>query len=680
MRKNKTAAMLVGVAVLGSTLVSCKNYSLPTRTDKENVTPSMISKESVTVNLSSDTLYAPKIENLNDDFILGMDASSVISEEESGVKYYDYEGKESDVFKTLAESGINYIRVRIWNDPYDSEGHGYGGGNNDIDKAVEIGKRATKYGMKLLANFHYSDFWADPKKQKAPKEWANYDIYKKSDALYNYTYDSLLKLYSAGVDVGMVQIGNETTTNMADAGDWDKVCMLFNAGSKASKEVFPDALVALHFTNPEIEGRYVEYGESLKKNNVNYDVFATSYYPYWHGTLENLTKTLNDVSNKFNKKVMIAETSYAYTTKDTDLWGNTIGTEKKASDTYDYPISIAGQANHVSTLVNTAVNKINNCIGVFYWEGTWISVGSNFESNKSKWEKYGSGWASSYAKEYDPDDAGKWYGGCAVENQAFFDEKGMPLESLKIWGLMKKGNTNVPKYAEGAEDISIAFNIKDEIKLPTTANVIYNDNSRVPTNVTWDFPDSIKNSIPTGGDNYYTIKGKVAGYDVICTLHIIEKNYIKNDSFEEDTTNWNVKIQGKASESYKVAVTAENPKIGKNAFHFWAKEENTVKFSVEQEIKDLETGKYAYYLSILGGAGSKVGAESKQNIYMYVKIDGEIKYKTDMKFTNYDAGYKKYELKFDYTKGQKIIVGFYCEANESGSWGDFDEAMLNLVG
>ena len=129
--------------------------------------------------IEGSSLYVKKVEDLPDDFILGMDASSVIAEEQSGVKYYNFNGEEQDVFRTLAESGVNYIRVRVWNDPYDENGNGYGGGNNDVEKAVEIGKRATKYGMKLLVNFHYSDFCADPAKQMGPKAWKGMDIETK---------------------------------------------------------------------------------------------------------------------------------------------------------------------------------------------------------------------------------------------------------------------------------------------------------------------------------------------------------------------------------------------------------------------------------------------------------------------------------------------------------------------
>ena len=211
--------------------------------------------------IPSDTLFVEKVDNLPDDFIFGMDASCVPALEASGVKYYDYDGNEADVFETLAKSGINYIRVRVWNDPYDENGNGYGGGNCDIDTAIEIGKRATKYGMKLLVDFHYSDFWADPGKQMVPKAWKGMDVDTKAQALYEYTKDSLKKLKKAKVDVGMVQIGNETNGAMCGEKLWTDICKLMSEGCKATREVFPDALIAVHFANPEKVTNYADYAK-----------------------------------------------------------------------------------------------------------------------------------------------------------------------------------------------------------------------------------------------------------------------------------------------------------------------------------------------------------------------------------------------------------------------------------
>jgi arabinogalactan endo-1,4-beta-galactosidase len=152
----------------------------------------------------------------------------------------------------------------------------------------------------------------------------------------------------------MVQVGNETTSGMSGETDWQKMSMLFNAGSKATREVFPDALVALHFTNPEKAGKYAGIADKLNTYKVDYDVFASSYYPYWHGTLENLANILNDVTERYGKKTMVAETSYAYTTEDTDFWSNTIGTPNPTDgNSYPYPISLAGQANQVRNVVDT---------------------------------------------------------------------------------------------------------------------------------------------------------------------------------------------------------------------------------------------------------------------------------------------------------------------------------------
>ena len=431
-KKTKKIIIAVMAIVLVALLPSCALFS------NENTEQG---DESV---IKSDTLCVKKVENLPDDFIFGMDASCVPSLEVGGVKYYDYDGEEKDVYEILSESGVNYIRVRVWNDPYDKDGNGYGGGNCDIENAVEIGKRATKYGMKLLVNFHYSDFWADPSKQMVPKAWSDLSIEQKTDALYVYTKECLEKLKAAGVDVGMVQVGNETNGGMcgewsSSSGGWQRITQLMSAGSKAVREVYPEALVAIHFANPENVESYASYSANLDYYGVDYDVFASSYYPFWHGTLENLANVLNTVTAKYGKKVMVAETSYAYTPKDTDFYGNTVG--EGDGFVKKYPYSIQGQADHVRDVIDAVVNKMTDGIGVFYWEGTWISSGGDsYEENFALWQKYGSGWATSYAGEYDAKDAGQWYGGCAVDNQAFFDNNGRALESLKVFALVKQGN------------------------------------------------------------------------------------------------------------------------------------------------------------------------------------------------------------------------------------------------
>ena len=99
------------------------------------------------------TIFVEPVDGISDDFYRGMDASAVLALENSGVKYYNFDGEEQDVFMTLAQAGVNYIRLRVWNDPYDENGNGYGGGNNDVATAIALGQRATKYGMKVCIDF-----------------------------------------------------------------------------------------------------------------------------------------------------------------------------------------------------------------------------------------------------------------------------------------------------------------------------------------------------------------------------------------------------------------------------------------------------------------------------------------------------------------------------------------------
>jgi len=627
----------------------------------------------IKTNVSSDTLYVEKVENLTDEFIMGMDASCVPSLEDSGVKYYDYDGTEKDVYEILSKNGINYIRVRIWNDPFDKNGNGYGGGNCDIQNAIEVGKRATKYGMKLLVNFHYSDFWADPAKQMVPKAWKGMNIDQKSEALYEYTKECLEMLVEAGIDVGMVQIGNETNGYMCGEsssalGGWKKITQLMSAGSKAVREVCPDALVVIHFANPEKVTNYVSYSKNLDYYGVDYDVFASSYYPFWHGTLDNLSEVLSNVAETYDKKVMIAETSYAFTSENTDLYGNTIG--DGGGIVKEYPFTVQGQANLVRDVIDTAVNKTTNCIGVFYWEGTWISVGNeSYEANLALWEKYGSGWATSYAADYDPDDAGKWYGGCAVDNQAFFDQNGKVLESLKVFDLVKNGN-KVDVKADAIEDVELIIDLNGDIVLPDTVNAIMLDNSKQAISVEWKNVDI--DAMKNGGVAKYTIYGTAGGMTATCYVSMVEYNFLKNWSFEDGEAEWIATTIGSFDELY-VEDKVSDSMTGTKHYHFWGAAANAVEFTLEQEIDGLKAGKYNYSISIMGGDGGET------DIYAYVKINGEIVYTAETEITVYNEWHTAAIGNIEYNEGDSIVVGIYVKCAGPNAWGKIDDALFNSV-
>lgn len=296
----------------------------------------------------------------------------------------------------------------------------------------------------MLVDFHCSDFWADPGKQQAPKEWESYTLEQKEEAIYQYIGDSLKKIDPKRELVDMVQVGNETTGSFVGITQTSDMCTLFCAGARAVRDYNKEAKVVIHVTNPE-QGMMTDWAKILANNSVDYDILATSYYPCWHGTYDNLITELETVKAIYGKKAMVAETSYPFTLEDTDGHPNTIGAGSKVSD-MNYPFTVQGQAAYIRDVLD-AVNTAGG-VGVFYWEPAWITVGditrltgaeldAQIAENKMLWEKHGSGWASGFAGEYDAEDAGKWFGGSAVDNQALFYADGTPTAAMYVWNYVK---------------------------------------------------------------------------------------------------------------------------------------------------------------------------------------------------------------------------------------------------
>ena len=615
----------------------------------------------------SSTLYVEQIENLSEDFIMGCDISMVLAQEASGVKIYDYNGNESDLFAVLAESGVNYIRVRVWNDPYDASGNGYGGGNCDAATAAEIGRRAAEHGMKLLVDFHYSDFWADPSKQMTPKAWEGMAIEEKSQALYEYTKSALEEIKAAGADIGMVQVGNETNGKMCGEKIWMNIYYLMDAGSRAIREVAPEAMVAVHFTNPESVDNMLNFASKLDYYKLDYDVFASSYYPYWHGTTENLTSVLSEISTTYNKKVMVAETSYAYTLDNGDESGNTIGDEVNYEK--PYPITVQGQSRALADVIEAVADIGDAGIGVFYWEPAWIGVpGESWEEQSALWETHGSGWASSFSAEYDPDDAGIYYGGSAWDNQALFDSNGYPLESLKTFKLVRTGNAVAPA-PDAIKDSQLTVRLGEEIKLPETVAAIYNDGSEQEIEVQWEDADLA--AMTNGEVAKYTVNGTADGMPTVCHISMVEANYCNNYSFEDnDRSMWVIENIDDTTTQIDFQQKAMDAVTGEYSVHFWG--ETGTKFELSQKIDSLSAGKYNLAFSIQGGFDN---ADTTQNIYIFCNVNGE-EYTAPATIDGWINWQNPVINGVDIPENADVTIGIHVEA-AAGSWGSIDDVLLN---
>lgn len=610
-------------------------------------------------------IFVEPVEGLSGDFIKGMDLSSILAEEESGVVYYNEEGEEEDIFRILADAGVNYIRVRVWNDPYDSDGNGYGGGNNDVAKAAEIGKRAAKAGMKLLVDFHYSDFWADPAKQFAPKEWSHLAFEDKEEALYNFTKESLTTIIDAGADVGMVQIGNEINNGMAGETENERVMALLTRGSSAVREIAKDKdmeiKIAVHYTEIADYDQTLQYAENLKEAGVDYDVFGVSYYSFWHGTMENLTAVLKDIGETYGKETAVLETSYVYTTEDGDGFANSVDGDDLIEG---YGATVQSQATCIRDVIAAASE--GNALGVFYWEGAWIPVGTDSEENAKLWEKYGSGWASSYAAKYDPDDAGAYYGGSSWDNQAFFDFAGHPLASLNVFKYVNYGTVCEPAV-DYLQEVTVEVNMGEELVMPEEIAAVFNDRSlsgNVP--VTWDA--SQVEAVDTGVAGEYVIDGSLEdGTKVTCKVTVANINWLENADFEGgDMSMWKVSSEGENPTD--VQTKESDATSGENSFHFWS--ESAQEFSVEQTVSSLAAGKYTVTANIQGG---DVGSDAE--IYLYVVVNGE-RLQSDPVTLDGWCNWQKPEITdIELDGAADITVGMYVKC-AGGGWGTMDDFYL----
>ena len=614
------------------------------------------------------TIFVEPVDGISDDFYRGMDASAVLALENSGVKYYNFDGEKQDVFMTLAQAGVNYIRLRVWNDPYDENGNGYGGGNNDVATAIALGQRATKYGMKVCIDFHYSDFWADPKKQFVPKAWEGMDIEEKSDALYNFTLESLTQLLDAGVDVGMVQIGNEINNGMSGETDVANVRKLLTAGSKAVREAAVNSgkeiLVAVHYTNIDDMKKLDTLLTGLQVKEIDYDIVGLSFYPYWHGTMDDLKNAITHIRNTYGKKVYVAENAYCYTAEDGDGSANSVeGTDDLAEG---YSASVQGQANEVRDVCAAASEA--GAEGVFYWEGTWIPVGPADADNSDLWEKYGSGWASSYASGYDPKNAGQYYGGCSWDNQAMFDFTGHPLASLNVFKYLKYGAT-APLAVDSIPAVTVACNIGTDPELPDTVSVIYNDRSEAQVPVIWNTDDVAAIDTENGGN--FTVSGTLEdGTEVTAAVTVDRINYVQNPSFEDsDTSMWTVNYSGETDPT-DYQVKAADAHSGEVAFHFWSGSAD-MDFSIEQSFTDLEPG--TYELSAFSQGGDLSDDASME---LYAMVDGK-ELTAPFKLTTYADWQNPAIPEIKVTDGSLTIgVRYKCNVN---SWGTLDDVTLYKI-
>ena len=576
------------------------------------------------------------IENLSTDFIKGADVSIMPELERNGTKFYD-NGIEQDGLTILKNHGVNWIRVRIWNNPYVVGQEGVGGGNTDEAKAIEMAKRAKALGMKVLVDFHYSDFWVDPGQQKKPDAWKNDSGDKLVDDVYAYTAKVMQDFNAQGVTPDMVQVGNELNNGMLwpeaqltedNPNGYKFLAKLLNAGLQAVHDNDKDNKVKtmIHLAGVDVNLYHTFFDNLIVKNKI-----GMSFYPFWHGTMDDLKNTMNDVSAKYNKDVIAVETAFGYTLEDADFEKNNFGTnEEKVGG---YKATVQGQATGLRDVMATVASvNDNRGLGIFYWAPDWVI------NEKVGWKSNG--------------------GGNGWDNLTLFDTKGNALESMDTFNLVSDPNN---QYIEPQVTTINTVDVKDvslysNVDLPQTVGVVYSNDAVKNMSVKWDVAKPI-----FAKPGNYTISGTVEGLaqKAIANIEVKNKmNLVLNGNFENETLNgWDI-----VGDSSAINLAWNQGDVrDKCAMHYW----NNKPFNViiKQKLKGLSDGKYTLSCWTQGN-----GLASKYQLF--VKQNG-VEMTTDIK----DDGWNRWHqtsIKNIEVKNGEVEIGFILNGRPD-TWGSIDD-------
>ncbi len=243
--------------------------------------------------------------------IIGADISFVPQMEARGATYSD-NGIEKDVVDILKDHRFNWIRLRLFVDPTAENGYskeGYCG----LEKTLEMAKRVKDAGMKFLLDFHYSDTWADPGKQFMPESWSDLKGSALEGKIYSYTNQVVKRFIAEGVAPDMVQIGNEIHNGMLwpegkiEGDSAESFSVLLRCASAAVRAVDPNIKIMVHIAKAHDLKNSIRFFDKIISRDVKFDIIGQSYYPEWHGELDNMEANMTELANRYNKPIIIVE-------------------------------------------------------------------------------------------------------------------------------------------------------------------------------------------------------------------------------------------------------------------------------------------------------------------------------------------------------------------------------------
>lgn len=336
--------------------------------------------------------------------VLGHDLSTLQQEEDIGNIFTDTDRRVRRVEEIVARHGATYVRERLWVNPPMPY--------NDLAHLLTMARRIKKAGLKLLLDFHYSDFWADPGKQYTPQSWQGQDLSTLANTVYTYTRDVLRQLARQGTPADIVQTGNEVTDGMlwplgqiyVDGNqNWPEFTTLLKAAIAGVRDSWGHSEVMVHIDRGGDNGGARYFYDNILAQGVDFDMIGLSYYPFWHGPLSALQANLNDLAPRYHKDLVVVETAYPWTFANGDDLTNSV-TDQTPLNT-DYPATPEGQSGFMQNIL-AILSQVpeRRGRGVVYWEPAWIP---------------GVGW--------EPGAGDAW------DNMTLFDFKGQALPSISCY-------------------------------------------------------------------------------------------------------------------------------------------------------------------------------------------------------------------------------------------------------
>ncbi|WP_020537714.1 glycoside hydrolase family 53 protein [Lewinella cohaerens] len=320
------------------------------------------------------TDFPPIVTTPEEDFMRGADLSYVNEMEDCGAIYLNAEGSTEDPYTIFKNAGTDIVRLRLWHQPDWTDYSNY----EDVKKSIE---RAKAAGMKVLLDFHYSDDWADPGKQKVPAAWLPVvnDMMALGDSVYNYTHQVLSQLNDLNLLPEYVQVGNETNAEILqdpngsyNSINWNRNAFLLNKGLSAVRAVSTEAdkeiATMLHVAQPE--NALWWFAEAKENGLTNFDWIGISYYPLWSNiVLNDLSTAVQTLTSTYNKNLMVVETAYPYTLDNLDGANNILGEDAGVAG---YAITEQGQYEYLKALEEKI--EAGGGTGLIYWEPAWVST------------------------------------------------------------------------------------------------------------------------------------------------------------------------------------------------------------------------------------------------------------------------------------------------------------------